>query len=554
MGYQQPPAPGCRLGQASGPQPASPEVSDGAPSLSHPLARLATVTTTGPVETERLRLYAYATARESGDYVAIMRLFTGSLLAEWSARDVAERGIELAPEVIEQRLRYLHDNGNLLTSPREVRVTSIAEYQRQPARYTATTLGVRVHRQVEEVMAAAGGAREVPRELLAAVAHRLSALADLGLGGIADASPAELLETTSTVFLQYATFAAAVTDFYTYVGAVLARADLDDEEWLGFKRLLLDYLETIVDAISRHTVTIRQALTRIEPALDALLARLADADADVEALRAASPGGEGVQRALGRTRSDWADMGAWFGAHGERTYGAQQVRTAATRAVGVLLANVKRMNASSSREKSLRRHFLRLAGWFDAATPDDAHVLYTSAFALYGARHLGVTLEPAIAESLPATASWWDAPGAPVPVSIRERGDRVPRGRVVRVPDHGAQKQHLLDERRRDDERRHAAIEELAAVGDRLGEARVSAAAMAVVLEMLGLATARFGPDLAGATAALVDAPLTLWIEPFHGDVTVRSPVGDLTIAGFRLAVTVDQRRPEWDSRREEWA
>ena len=210
----------------------------------------------------------------------------------------------------------------------------------------------------------------------------------------------------------------------------------------------------------------------------------------------------------------------------------------------MLLANVKRMNASTSRETSLRRHFLRLAGWFDAATPHDAHVLYTSAFALYGARHLGVGLEPAIAEALPATASWWDAPPAPVPVSIRERGDRAARGRVVRVPDHGHQKDRLLEQRRRDDERRAAAIAELAALGDRLTESRLSAEAMVVVLELLALATARFGPELAGSTAALVDAPLTLWIEPFDGDVTVRSPVGDLTIHGFRIALSVDDRQP----------
>lgn len=520
--------------------------------MSHPFAILTDVDLGLAIDDERLRLYAYATARESRDYVAIMRLFTGSLLAEWSARDVADRGIELPADVVEQRLRYLQANGNLLTSPREVRVASIAEYQRQPARYAATTLGVKVHRQVEEVLAAGGGAREVPRELLAAVAHRLSALAQLGPGGIATTPPDDLLEMTSTVFLQYESFAAAVTDFYTYVGSVLARADLDDDEWLGFKHLLLDYLETIVDAVSRHTVTIRHALATIEPWLDVLLARLGEADADVEALRAASPGGEGVQRAVGRSAADWADMGAWFGADGARNSGAQQVRAAATRAVGVLLANVKRMNASSSRETSLRRHFLRLAGWFDAATPHDAHVLYTSAFALYGARHLGVALEPSIAEALPATTSWWLAPPAPVPVSIRERGDRAPRGRVVRVADHGAQKERLLAERRRDDERRAAAVDELAAIGDRLADARLSGAAMGVVLELLGLATARFGPDLAGATAALVDAPLTLWIEPCDGDVTLHSPIGDLTVDGFRIAVTVGDRRPTWPAVRRE--
>ena len=242
-------------------------------------------------------------------------------------------------------------------------------------------------------------------------------------------------------------------------------------------------------------------------------------------------------------------MGAWFGTDGDRSSGAHQVRAAAARAVGALLANVKRMNASSSRETSLRRHFLRLAGWFDAATPRDAHVLATSAFALYGARHLGVPLDAAVAEALPATTSWWDAPPAPVPVSIRERGDRNPRGRVVRVADHGAQKHHLLDERRREDEQRAAAIDELAAVGDRLGEIRVSGAAMAVLLELIGLATTRFGPELAGVTASLVDAPLTLWIEPYPGDVTMHSPIGDLTVCGFRLAVTADRHQPAWPER-----
>jgi hypothetical protein len=157
-----------------------------------------------------------------------------------------------------------------------------------------------------------------------------------------------------------------------------------------------------------------------------------------------------------------------------------------------------------------------------------------------------VTLEPAIAEALPATTSWWDAPPAPVPVSIRERGDRNPRGRVVRVPDHGAQKEHLLEARRREDGRRSAAIDELAAMGDRLTELRLSAPAMTVVLELLGLATARFGPDLAGTCAALVDAPLTLWIQPNDGAVTLRSPIGDLTVHDFRMAVTVTGHEPGW--------
>ena len=495
-------------------------------------------------DAERLALYAYATAPESSAYVAIMRLFVGALLAEWSAHDLAERGLDLPVDVIDQRLRYLEQHGNLLASPREVRVTSIAEYQRQPARYAATSLGVRVHRQVEEVLAAAGGAREVPRELSAAVAHRLTALAQMSPAELAATDPAVMAETVSTVFLQFETFAGAVTDFYSYVGSVLARADLDDEEWLGFKHLLLDYLETIVESVTRHSAAIRLALDRLEPNVALVVDRAAAADPALEALRAASPGGEGVERARGRSVADWAELRSWFGTPGDRSSGSQQLRTAAVRAVGALLANVKRMNAASSRETSLRRHFLRLATWFDASTPDEAHVLYTSAFALYGARHLGVLLDPEIAEALPATTTWWRAPGAPVPVSIRERGDRTPRGRLARLADHGAQKERLVAERRREAEQRERAIAELLAVGDRLDEVRLSGAAIQVLLELLAQATARFGPDLAGASAGLVDAGVVLWVEPSDRTTTLRSALGDLTVDGFRLAVTAAGRRP----------
>jgi uncharacterized protein (TIGR02677 family) len=501
----------------------------------------------GTSEAERLRLYAYATAPEASSYIAIMRLFVGALVAEWSAHDLVGRGVDLPVEVIDQRLRYLEQNGNLLASPREVRVTSIAEYQRQPARYTATSLGVRVHRQVEEVLAAAGGAREVPRELLAAVGHRLTTLAALSPAEVAAADPAQMAETVSTVFLQFETFAGAVTDFYSYVGSVLARADLDDEEWLGFKHLLLDYLETIVESVTRHTAAIRLALDRLEPMIPLVVERAAAADPAVEALRAASPGGDGVERARGRTVDDWAELRAWFGAPRDRSSGSQQLRAAAVRAVGALLANVKRMNAASSRETSLRRHFLRLASWFDTATPDDAHVLFTSAFALYGARHLGVTLDAEVAEALPATTSWWRAPAAPVPVSLRERGDRNPRGRVVRVADHRAQKERLVAERRREAEQREQAIAELLAVGNRLDEVRLSVPALQVLVELLGRATARFGPELAGVSAGLVDASVVLWVEPSDRPTKVRSVTGDLTVDGFRLAVTAsDQRAPDW--------
>ncbi len=197
-------------------------------------------------DAERLRLYRYVTAPEADDYLAVMAVFTRALLVEWSAQDVADHGVELPLDVIATRCRYLADNGNLLLSPREVRVTSIAEYQSQPARYTVSALGARLHREVEAFLAITGGAREVPRELLALISDGLRRLDPHD-------DPEALAGVVSTIFGQFREFAGSITDFYTYIGSVLTRSDLDGDEWAGFKALLIDYLESIVESVRLHT-------------------------------------------------------------------------------------------------------------------------------------------------------------------------------------------------------------------------------------------------------------------------------------------------------------
>jgi hypothetical protein len=46
----------------------------------------------------------------------------------------------------------------------------------------------------------------------------------------------------------------------------------------------------------------------------------------------------------------------------------------------------------------LRRRYLKLAPWFDAAAPLDAHALAAAAFGLYRVRHLWVVLDEEITE------------------------------------------------------------------------------------------------------------------------------------------------------------
>lgn len=483
-------------------------------------------------DSDRLELYRYLSAPEAQDYLAIMGRFAAGLLAEWSAEDLAAEGLDLPAETIASRCRFLAEKGNLIVSPREVRVKSIAEYQSQPVRYTVSALGARLQREVEAFLAATGGAREVPRELLALVTDGLASLD-------APADPETLAGAILTIFTQFDEFSRSVTDFYTYIGSVLARADLDGEEWVGFKRLLLDYLESIVESVRRHAPAITASLERLRPELPALLERAAQSDPSFAALESSSPGGELAERARGRKESDWDQLHAWFAGQG-----ARQLRDAAQQAVGTLLASLKRINASASRETSLRRHFLKLAGWFDASSPETCHAIATAAFGLYGSRHLGVALDADVAEAVPAAASWWSSPRAPVPVSLRERGERVMRGRTAVAYDHRAQRERLAAAREQEAARRATACSELLAVGERLNTARLSAPAMRLVLELLGAAASAGG-------SRLPDHPVGLVATPTEGSFVVHSAMGDLSIDGLWLEVvspaTTDRARSSRD-------
>jgi hypothetical protein len=103
------------------------------------------------------------------------------------------------------------------------------------------------------------------------------------------------------------------------------------------------------------------------------------------------------------------------------------------------------------------------------------------------------------------------------------------RGRATPAADHSLQKLCLLEARAEEAERRRVACAELIAVGPRLAVARLSAPAMAVLLELLAGATST-------GRATLPDHPLTLWVAPSDGALVVHSEMGNLTV--YRQALS----------------
>jgi uncharacterized protein (TIGR02677 family) len=471
-------------------------------------------------------LFHYLTAEESGDYLAIMDLFTATLLTDLSATEIAgqlaEGGLDLPRDTVEARCRQLVTWGNLVPSIRDARVATVAEYIRSRSRYQVSKLGGRVHRQAVEILHASDGAREVARELLGQIVQSLDRI--LAMLDHSDALDAEALAgEVTTVFSNQRVFTDSVRDFYAYLAGILSRYDLGGAEYAQFKELLLVYIDLITADVNRHAPAMAYRAGLVLGQAGRVLTVLATLPG------LTLPDGTPAERAQGRTRTDWEELAAWYDAS-RGASGPEQLRTAAGQALGQLITNAKRLLDSSGTGFSRRADFLRLARWFATADDEHAHRLYDAAFGAYPSRHLLFGPDEPDPRVGPTT-SWWDADPVPVPLSLRERGDRAMRGRTSRVPDPTADRLRLIAEAQREAEQRQAAVAELTLTGALHG-ATVSPAARDLLLELVAALLAQQGEEITDR-----DAGLRLRAVP-GPDTVVESSDGTVTFAGLDLAVS----------------
>ncbi len=487
----------------------------------------------GPADLGRLTAYTYLTVPDRATHLAIMRVFTSTLLADLSAYDVAQRlPGGPAADAVAAKLDQLKTWGNLLPSSRPVRAASIREYHRARSRYQLSPLGERIQRQADEILATADAAREVSREMLGLVARGLGELGEAAQapGGI---EPHESLERISTLFAQFGQFADSVRDFYAYLGQVIFRYDLDSAEFTGFKDLLLDYAETITDDVAHFAPQIEQSLASLWPWLPGILGRIDESDQGLQALKQADIA---IQRSRGRDLSDWASLRAWFFDDVGQGSQVDQLRDATLRALQALLANAKRMIRSATGELSRRKDLLKLARWFDAADDATAHDVYVAAFGLYGARHLGVAPEPD--RDVPATTRWWDGPAAVVPVALRDRGSRTARGRAASAEDYTGQRERLRAEAAEAAARQHAAAAELRAAAARIADVKLSGAASRLLLDLVARSLAGAAPQFTEAVGTDDDLGLRVRLVRTPGRSTIVHGVsGDFELDGLTLAL-----------------
>jgi uncharacterized protein (TIGR02677 family) len=468
--------------------------------------------------------------------------------------DVAQALAELAglhedvPEfddlaALRGRLDALADDQILHRLEDAARAGSLAKYRNRQSVYQFSELGYRAYTAVEDVLRARVRDANLSRLVFSDILEDLRALQAATRDGDAD-QVYRRLSRLDTVLDDMSRRAA---QFHLTLGEIMRSTDTSPQTFMRYKNALLTHMTDFMAELDRY------------------LPRLATAIAAVDAAGPGSPGGrgsdDGAVLALAARADDrpflsdadkrddwrrrWAALRAWFaegavagntGAENAGESRAEGLRTATRAAVSAVIALLRQVTEAQRGGVNRSSQLRHLAEWVFAA-PDEpaAHALMTAAFNLRTARHLGGAHDDA--DQVSSRATWWDAPGVEISVTLFKRGKAPTPGVPQPARNNPAVKAALA---RRQAELRAA---ERAAARSLLGNGAhrrvLDENETRVLLRLLTLAT-EARTVVAGrlATATGGNDVLTMRLVPSERGSTVQTEHGTLHLPGFELELT----------------
>jgi len=396
-------------------------------------------------------LFRHVVAEEWADYRAIMGIFAGTFFSEFTPEEVAGRlaleGHALEIGTVGDRLESLRRWGNLTVSSAVGNPSSLADYYKRRNRYLITRPGQEVHQVVEGVLSKVDEVRDVTTGRLRALLDALARLVELDPER---ADPRILADAVGAVFDPHEAFTTEITQFFAAINQWQSRYDLSPDELRFFAEILVGYVGERLDEIERAARPIGQHLDRLSERFSVLVERTHRGLAsrvDEAGLSASIA----VTHRPGTRIEDWRHLCSWFLNRPGRRSRIETLTREAIAAVRTLTLNLTRISRSGLGAASRRADFLRLARIFEHSQPALHPRIAAAAFGIGATNHFGVPAADAD-DPVPTHTSWWSAPRAPVPVSIRERGDTTNRGRVSPIVDRRQERELLR--RRRQEERR----------------------------------------------------------------------------------------------------
>ena len=423
------------------------------------------------------------------------------------------------------------------------RAGSLARYRNRQSVYQFSELGYRAYTAVEDVLGARVRDANLSRLVFSDILEDLRALH----AATRDADGDQVYRRLSRLDTVLDDMSRRAAQFHLTLGEIMRSTDTSPETFMKYKNALLTHMTDFMAELDRYLPRLAAAIAAIDALSVSRASTGAGGDDAMLALAARADDRPFLSDADKRDdwRRRWAALRAWFagdavpgstdpGSTGEsRAEGLRTATRAAVSGVIALLRQVTEAQRGGVNRSSQLRH---LAEWVFAA-PDEpaAHALMTAAFNLRTARHLGGAHDDA--DQISTRATWWDAPGVDISVTLFKRGKAPTPGVPQPARNNPAVKAALA---RRQAEQRAA---ERAAARSLLGSGAhdrvLDENETRVLLRLLTLAT-EARTIVAGrlATATGGNDVLTMRLVPSDKGSTVRTRHGTLHLPGFELELT----------------
>jgi uncharacterized protein (TIGR02677 family) len=482
------------------------------------------------------RLFRYITGDEWQEYRQILSIFAGTFFSEFTTEEVEQRlaanGILVELGTVAERLESLRRWGNLTVSSAVGTPSSLADYYKRRNRYLITRAGQDVHESVEGVLARVDEVRDVSTGRLRSLLDALRALIDTDPG---TCDPERLADLVRAVFDPHQAFTSEITQFFAAINQWQSRYDLTADEFSFFAQVLVGYVTERLDEIERASRPIAAALRSLADQVPVIVER-ANRGLSARVEEAGLSASVVVSRTPGSSPDDWEHLAGWFVGRGQRPARMDQLRLDAVAAIRTLTLNLTRLSRVGVGASSRRGDLLRLARLVADSSGEQTARLVNAAFGMHRANHFGAPSSDADDPVSNAT-SWWDAPLAVVPISLRDRGETTIRGNASPIADRSGAERDLR--RRRELELVAARRVDTELLGhDQLDGCHLSTAGLARFEQLVGQALAQL--PINAQRVEVADGTLVCLVERTRQRATtVSSPEGTLSVQDLSVSVRV---------------
>ena len=414
------------------------------------------------------------------------------------------------------------------------RAGSLARYRNRQSVYQFSELGYRAYAAVEDVLKARVRDANLSRLVFSDILEDLKGLAGATRNGDKD-QVYRRLSRLDTVLDDMSRRAA---QFHLTLGEIVRSTDTSPDTFLRYKNALLTHMTDVMAELDRYLPRLAAAVGDVD---EAQMIRLAAAADDRPFLSHDDRTDDWRRR--------WAALHAWFadnsnkgsGGVGETENRAEGLRAATRSAVSGVIALLRQVTEAQRGGVNRSSQLRHLAEWvFNAPDEPAAHALMTAAFNLRSARHMGGAHDDA--DLISSRATWRDAPGVEISVTLFRRGKAPTPGVPQPARNNPAVKAELA---RRQAAQRQAERQAARSLLDNGAHQRVlDDAETRVLLRLLTLATeARTVVSGRLATATGGNDVLTMRLIPSDRGSAVATSNGVLHLPGFELELQ-PARRP----------